>query len=539
MITIREMLELDVLKGASVLAGDQYLYNTILGITSFDSPDGYKWLRKGEFVLTTGYPFVNQQDLKIGLLNLVQVLLEKECSGLAIKLGRYVTALPEEVIHYATQNQFPILSFPMDMAWSDAIVPIITSINNKQRLELERTHAIYELFHQHLITGGDLPQLAELLYRIMQVPVTIYVKAYKKKIDAPANITNEGLIHEIFTKQLHKRKKGQDVTWYEDQHMIRWLHKGDVIEGGIILWNITTEPHPWEKVAIEQTAALITLEIARLNTVSATYQRFRNDFLTALINGTTDSREGLIRKAEEVGWKLGEHYHVAVMDYVSSSNMEIHAWKEKLTILELLQIELSSLLPETLIGLDGDNRFVLLIPAEIEFPFERNRITKLESIIKKIKKGTFYIGLGRHQPHHEGIYKSYREASLSLKIAINSKGSKVAKHPELLKITFFSDLDVERILYSDTPQLEAKLLASECLSKIMQYDIEKNGQLLDTLQVFLENNSNYAETAAHLFIHKNTIKYRFQLIHELSGRNPEYGKDQLLFRLALSVKHTL
>ncbi|MFP3513214.1 helix-turn-helix domain-containing protein, partial [Peribacillus sp. SIMBA_075] len=48
-------------------------------------------------------------------------------------------------------------------------------------------------------------------------------------------------------------------------------------------------------------------------------------------------------------------------------------------------------------------------------------------------------------------------------------------------------------------------------------------------------NGNYVEAANLLFVHKNTIKYRLQLIRDLTGLHPENGQDQLMLRIAMTV----
>lgn len=87
-----------------------------------------------------------------------------------------------------------------------------------------------------------------------------------------------------------------------------------------------------------------------------------------------------------------------------------------------------------------------------------------------------------------------------------------------------------------TKSSEARRLADECLDSLSRYDRERNGQLVRTLRAFLETDGNHAAAAEKLFVHKNTVKYRLQLIRELTGLQPECGRDQLLFRIALTVR---
>lgn len=43
---------------------DEALHKTITGISVLDNPDGVKWIKKNEIVLTTGYIFYNDFEIQ-------------------------------------------------------------------------------------------------------------------------------------------------------------------------------------------------------------------------------------------------------------------------------------------------------------------------------------------------------------------------------------------------------------------------------------------------------------------------------------------
>ncbi|WP_053218412.1 CdaR family transcriptional regulator [Virgibacillus senegalensis] len=57
--------------------------------------------------------------------------------------------------------------------------------------------------------------------------------------------------------------------------------------------------------------------------------------------------------------------------------------------------------------------------------------------------------------------------------------------------------------------------------------------LLTTLNVFLSNNAQIAETARQLKVHTNTIHYRLSKIEELTGHDPKQLHSQVSFYLAM------
>lgn len=535
-ITVRELIQVGGFAKNAVLAGEEFLDRELLGVTSFDSPDGHRWLRPGEFVLTTGFPFLTQKDsCEEGLTRLIDELVETGTPGLAIKLGRYIESLPPAVLAYAQNRQMPILSFPMEKAWSDVIVPVVQYINDKQRIELNRTHAIYERFHRHLTAGDPVSKLAELLHDLLQAPVSIQVPGCKWKWESPPEaFPADSEIGQKFGQTASRHLGIHPLAKSANGYPIRWLLHEQKVQGAIVVGQMDRELHAWEKVAIEQSAALLSLEMERMRSVAETYQRFRNDFLQLLLGGETHAQDVLTRKADEVGWKLADHYTVVVMGVSPHERTGIENWTENHSLLEALRPLLSSLDLAILFGLDQHNRVVLLVPTAAE---TAEAVGSMRQVLEAVRSFAWqqpvFVGLGRFHSGRAGIVQSYREAQISFRTALRGSSASAAANTVVVD---FHDLGLERILFAEQPGTEASSLAREYLGRIREYDREKNGQLLQTLQVFLQADGNHAEAAAQLFVHKNTIKYRLALIRELSGLNPENGHDQLLLRIAMTVQ---
>lgn len=61
----------------------------------------------------------------------------------------------------------------------------------------------------------------------------------------------------------------------------------------------------------------------------------------------------------------------------------------------------------------------------------------------------------------------------------------------------------------------------------------KNGDLLKTLSVFIEENGELNKVASRLFIHRNTLRHRLKRINDISGKDPKKTKE--LFQLYISM----
>lgn len=531
---VSRLMKLDVFKSAEILAGEEGVSRKILNVTLIDAPDGYNWYRDGEFIVTTGYAFTNNVDWQDGLLNFIEKLAERNCSGIGIKLKRYIPFIPKQVIDYANKNKLPIISIPNEPSWTDFIVPAVTEINKQQKQELEMTHKVYKQFHNHLKENGKLNELANLLESIIKLPITIYIRDFNKIVNTDSSTFKrtdiENIISDVFSGI---NQPIQTVNLKNKKFTVRWIYSSDRLVGAVFVWGLSSNINAWKKAALEETTIITAVEIERLRTISNTYQHFRNDFLEVLLEETNLQREVISRRAKEVNWDLEDHYKVVVLDYDIdhiSTNIDLPISQSILNMLNDFKNELRWLMPKTLIGLDSQNRLALLIADDLD---ERVLIYNLKRVIKTVNITTFYGGIGRFK-NVENVSSSYKEAILALKVAHANESNNLISEKQLL-IRNFTNLDVERILFSEDPKAESENLVTEYLQKIIDYDQLKDSEILTTLKMFINNDANFDTTADAMFIHKNTVRYRINKIQKLTNLDPGNMKDLLLLQLAITA----
>ena len=120
MITVNDLLKCFDQSEITVIAGQNGLHRDISSTTVLDAPDGYEWLRGKELILTSGFIF---EDNGNALKNFIENLIQTGCSGVGIKLGRFVHEFPEEVKILADEHEFPIIKIPYRFVWTDIISP--------------------------------------------------------------------------------------------------------------------------------------------------------------------------------------------------------------------------------------------------------------------------------------------------------------------------------------------------------------------------------------------------------------------------------
>ncbi len=84
-------------------------------------------------------------------------------------------------------------------------------------------------------------------------------------------------------------------------------------------------------------------------------------------------------------------------------------------------------------------------------------------------------------------------------------------------VTVFEDLGVYRLLGEAADIGAVEGFVRRWLGALLDYDVGKGSELVETLTRYLEAGGNYDATAKALNVHRSTLRYRLRRIRELSG----------------------
>ena len=105
--------------------------------------------------------------------------------------------------------------------------------------------------------------------------------------------------------------------------------------------------------------------------------------------------------------------------------------------------------------------------------------------------------------------------------------------------TYYGDLGSERLLAAIGDRQELQRFHQEQLGALIDYDKERTGDLVHTLEVFFANGAHLKNTAEALSIHANTLKYRLDQIAHRTHRDPREANTALDYQLALKIHRML
>ncbi|MEJ9227475.1 PucR family transcriptional regulator [Priestia aryabhattai] len=135
MMTVKDLFQLSLTKNFSIVAGYNALHKIIIsvGILDFEFTEGIQPMREEAFephsLVLSSLLFANQQPEL--LIETIKELIKLKVSALAYKPVIYED-LPDEVLQFANEQDFPILRFGGDEYFEEVIFEVMTYIKGRE-----------------------------------------------------------------------------------------------------------------------------------------------------------------------------------------------------------------------------------------------------------------------------------------------------------------------------------------------------------------------------------------------------------------------
>lgn len=148
-------------------------------------------------------------------------------------------------------------------------------------------------------------------------------------------------------------------------------------------------------------------------------------------------------------------------------------------------------------------------------------ISRLYSELKQQYPVPVLIGVGEECADHTEIPQSINQARSAMEIGSRTES------PD--GIYYYARMRLGRIVAGFSGEIRP-ILQKDILEKLKG---NRADGLLETLQVYFEMNASVTKTAEKLFIHRNTLQYRFRQIKDLTGFDIHNVNDLVQLRLAV------
>ncbi len=546
-ITVKEALSLDVVNRLEVVGGGEGLDRVIKLVNVIEVPDIMDWLIDGEFLLTTGYSFREYPEL---METLIPRMNQAESAGLAIKTKRFLDEIPKQIIDSANQYNMPLLEVPYDLSFSEIIAPILGVVFNKQNKILQKLEQAHKKLMDLALNGSPLEELCKETGKLISNPVAIVDREgalivnedcpdkYKFELffsDGSVEIKQEKLRFGNIKEVKYSLEYAPDTDKPLTIKAIRIPIIADKYEYGHMVSVINTPIYEPDILTMERAATIAALEFTKRKAIFEIEKSYYNDFLEILLSADFDNVDEIISRGRVFNIDLQQPTTVIIINSSSLNEMKdienymnMNGTRSREDLLRTIsdffrQQNMSNYIA----GFKGNN-IVIILSADSQQKNElKDTVTKLARyLIDSTKLGTnINIGVGRVNDDISMISRSYEDAREALKIAQLS---------DTVQVIFFDSLGFYKIL-SEKNRSELEKFIEDLLQPVFEYDRNKKGELIKTLETYYENNRNLKLTSSKMYTHYNTVLYRIKKIEELAGISLDNPDDALNLEIAVNI----
>lgn len=136
----------------------------------------------------------------------------------------------------------------------------------------------------------------------------------------------------------------------------------------------------------------------------------------------------------------------------------------------------------------------------------------------------YFVGISSSET--DDLYMLYKES-----LAAIDYGKKHKK-----KITSFQDIGFLQVFTNCANDDYLIKYYENTLRPILALELSQQGELLITLESFVDHNLNFKDTAENLYVHPNTVRYRIQKIKEIFGDGSIFTDPSKRFNIYFALK---
>lgn len=545
-VTVRQILDLDVLKEARILAGADGLDRKVTSVTVGEVPDIAEWLSGGEMVLTTFFAVKGDQERQ---RDFCATVMMADAAALFVKTTRFVEHLPPDVYELADKRKFPIVEVPQNLRWTRLMQDATEVIINRHASLLERSRSIHRGLLGVVMEGGGWQGLVDEVSRLLQRRVVVLdstLEPLAASKDLPVTLGHlKMLLGRSDVRDSFLRKGSGEKLFRFGGDSVPAMFVLPIVVSHARLGYVCTfteaEDLPNNDVLILENAATIAaLQTAQDRVRFETEVRLKGDFVDDVVSGEGHDGDSLVRRGTFLGCDLSHGATVMLLGVDEFDGLVVHKeWAPPELDERVDQFFaqssrfVSSAEPLSLASLKS-GRVVLFVCGKTAQ--DGAALKKLAGSLKETGKKSglsISVGIGGFTPSAGQMGRAYQEALVALKVGRKLQGPGSTLH--------FEDVGTYRLLldaWEREPE-EIRLLYEDTIGPVDAYDEANGTQLVETLVVFFRNNERLTQTAADLFAHRHTIRYRLEKIAEISGLSAFQTEHKERLGLGLKARSLL
>jgi PucR family transcriptional regulator, purine catabolism regulatory protein len=550
MLTVRDLLrDLDV----HLLAGQRSLHLPVRWVHISELLDPTPWLSGGELLLTTGM----QLDGPGHQREFVARLADHQLAGLGFGTGFMHASVPEPLLEVAAEREFPVFEVPYEVPFIAITEAAFTQLVNEQYAVLRRALAAQERLERIVLSERGLDALVGALATLIGAAVIVFDSRGEPLQQHAFRRALEPHVVSLLQSDVRDRARRREGRAFMPSMLdgnqglaLPVAADGAPVSAG---GGPARPPEAWlvaikdagplsdfDRLTLHQAVTIVALELLRARVAGDTERRLAGDVLDAIVRGELAGPE-LSRRLGPFG--LSDRVAAVALKRATDGRgspdgaLEAALWSALRD--EAVPALVASVGPLACALIRGGGDEEQLALGE-----------RLAVLAATVLQDEVWVGIGRAVAGVDAR-RSFHEArcaleALTLGVAASSSaeesgslgvnGSRSAgsrSGSPRPRVATYKDLGSFELLLSLQDDEALRLFCDSILGPIEASEGPYGGELMRSLEAFIEENGQWERAARRLYCHRHTLRYRIRRVEELTGRNLSSARDRIEFWLAL------
>lgn len=556
MLTVEKFLNLSTFEELKLVSGKEGIHNVIESVNIMDNPSALDWFSAGEMLLTSGYFFKDDVDMQNQVMEQLYAL---NCPALCIKPHRFLGTIPQNMIDLSNKYHLPIIELPYGLSFSTLFLRTMEEVSNEFDSFNRKVLDVQQDFFKISMLDGGMKETSSRLSTLLKSHVFLLdtdwkvlewspfeednLEVYSDFISEYQTPTVPTSIIESVPPNFQNIENPITRSLENNGHKINIailpVYFNQIHYGFISAIQTKTK---WSRIEFDMMksgAMTFALELIKIHEIQRAKNRVRRDFLDELLTGKITSMETLANYADIHGVPLHLAYNAIVFDLTFSSGYSPNEFVkieqfENTKVKNILSIldTFNSHKEQDLIIYSRQKQIIVLSGGHFSQPEDIAAVKELtKKMIRVVEDNisdvTLTAGIGKQYSHIIDVHESFYEAQAALRILKNISAKKTVCH--------YKDFILHHFLNRNISPHERDDFINDVLGHLLTYDLENQSELITTLEVWVKNRLNIAQSARDLFVHRNTMLYRISKIKDLLQLDIEEPAELLSIQLALTL----
>lgn len=554
MLTVNDLLHLEPFKEFKMISGFEGIHNRISSVNIMDNPNALDWFAPEEVLISSGYFFKDDENMQEKILRQLKLI---NCPALIIKPFSYLGKVPDNMLTLSNELQLPIIEMPYGMSFSKVMTRVMEELSENYNALNRKSLDIHNEFFELTLHGGGLQKIADVLSTMLEASIFLCDENWKilnaKVISSYAKTIHDNHADKISLPQsvIDSLTPKFEVIQKPIVRLLEFDHLNipcivvpvffnEIHYGFIIVLEFHQQLRDHHYIALENSCMAFAMEQTHLAEMKRTQNQIQENFFDDLLVGNITSIPSLKNLANLQDINLNLMYTAIVFNVAfEHANVKntINNLRYEENILKNLMDQLKKK-PFATLGkcyvFQRKKQIIMLIGTTSEDSLQQSKTILadfIDAMKTKYPKCTIRCGIGNLSKQLADVHTSFFEAQETLRLMDNEPIKKKVRH--------YNDFFISHFFKKNIDYEELVLFFSKTLGPLYDFDLKNNSHLIETLECWISNKLNVAETARQLYIHRNSLLYRIEKIQSILVSDFKDSEELLKIQIAIKIYYIL